>query len=287
MSFSIIDNILTQIFRTTNMFLQSLIPKFFFLLQNTCYELQCPFGKYAWYGKCEKKFSILRDACLCVILYIEVLLDHAMQQMDNNKLDHYLADSTETILHQTLRIAKWDEMVCLVEPIIARTRNDDTRNPAYNISLAIHINSLCNLYDVTENIMKRQLGVTTVNVKNETNMDINIKLNLKRTNDNAGFNTCQSKIMCYGKMRLNNDIVCPQIGLNYSDAERFSSGQKAEVSAFLSFFDSEMTPNKTTTVWVCLEKYLKTISESNGDYPSTADWTVTLISILLVNLGLI
>ena len=259
----------------------------FILFQNTCYELLCPFGKYPWYGKCEKKFSGLKDVCLCAIFYVEVLLDPAMQHMDNDTLDHYLYDAMADVLIHTLKIAKWNETNCEVKSYIARTRNRDELYPAYNVSLSIGINGSCDLYDITENIMNYQLGGTTVKLVNDTILDLSIKINIKDKDDKEGFNTCWAYNRCFGVMRLDNVIVCPQIGLTFSDAERFSTEQRSERATFLSFFDSKMTSNRMTTVWVCLEDYVRIMSTPNGDYRSTPYSTVALLSILLVNLSLI
>ena len=258
----------------------------FLLFQNTCYELLCPFGKYPWYGECKKKFSGLKRVCLCAIFYVEVLLDHTMQGMDNDTLDHYLYDAMQEVLTHTLKIANWNETNCEVDTAyIAKTRNKDELYPSYNVSLSIAITGSCDLYDITENIMNHQLGGTTVKLINDTIMDLNIKINVEDKNDKEGFNTCHYR--CFEVMRLDSDIVCPQIELTFSDAERFSPEQKSERAAFLSFFDSEMKPNRTVTVWVCLEDYVKIMSTSNGDYRSTAYWTVDLLSILLSSLSLI
>ena len=147
------------------------------------------------------------------------------------------------------------------------------------------MNRLCDLYDVTANIMSL-LGGTTIKLLNDTTLNLHIKLNLNDKDDDEGFNICSFYEKCAGVIRLDNEIVCPQIELTYSDAERFSPAQKTERSAFLSFFDSGMAPNAMTTVRVCLEEYMKIMASTNGDCQSSGDWNVILYAMFLVYLAL-
>ena len=206
-------------------------------------------------------------------------------QMDNDTLDNFLYAAMGPVHSHTLKIANWNQTKCHVGSCIAKTQNEDNRYPVYIIPLSIRMNRLCDLYDVTANIMS-QLGGTNVKFLDDTTLDLDIKLILKDKDDDEGFNICSFSNRCAGVMRLDNEIVCPQIELTYSDAERFSPGQKTERSAFLSFFDSGMAPNETTTARVCLEEYLETMSVTNGDCQSSGGWTVILYAMFLVYLTL-
>ena len=208
-----------------------------------------------------------------------------MVQMDNDTLDNFLYAAMGPVLNHTLKIANWNQTKCHVESCIAKTQNKDNRYPVYLVPLSIRMNRLCDLYDVTANIMS-QLGGTTVKFLNDTTLDLDIKLNLNDKDDDEGFNICSFYDECAGVIRLDNEIVCPQIELTYSDAERFSPAQKTERSAFLSFFDSGMVPNAMTAARVCLEEYLETMSATNGVFQTSGSWTVTLYAKFLVYLTL-
>ena len=65
-------------------------------------------------------------------------------------------------------------------------------------------------------------------------------------------------------LRLDNDMVCPQIELFLSDVDAFPNEETKARSVFKSFFDDITTPSEKPVVRVCVDEYLRTMSTVDG-----------------------
>ena len=205
-----------------------------------------------------------------------------MQQMSYSTLKDYLDSAEEQVLNHTSTMAKWGKTECYVRSKIVRIQHEDEEtNPAYGVSFSILLGPSCDLYNATENALNL-IGETTVERTNENRLDLRLRLNFESKEINEEFYNPVFHEECKGRIRLDNDIVCPQIELVFSDAERFSREKKKERFVFLSFFDNIMTLNETTVVRVCVDEYLKAMSTANGGCSFTDAWTVILSLCFLV-----
>ena len=137
-----------------------------------------PFGKYPWYGNCEQKFSGLQNTCLCVVYYVEVLLDYNMQQMNYSSLNDYLDCVEPEILNHIRGLATRGKAGCAIQSEIARNRNEDEITTAFNVSFRMLLGPQCDLYNVTKTVIDLT-GKSTMKRMNNGNMDLMLKLSLQ------------------------------------------------------------------------------------------------------------
>ena len=145
----------------------------YFVLQNKCHGLTCPFGKYPRYGSCEKKFSSFEGACLCVKLFLEIQLgyDKDMQEMNYSAFSDHLDDTTQDIVNDMWELVNRGNARCDIERAVSRNRNIDGTGPTFNVSFSMALGSRCNLYNLTETVIDLT-EETTIDHLNKTRKDI-------------------------------------------------------------------------------------------------------------------
>ena len=245
----------------------------YFVLQNKCRGLMCPFGRYPLYGSCEQKFSSFESTCLCVKLFAEIQLDYDkdMQQMNYSALSDHLDYMKQDVVSDILELINMNNAGCVIQSAIPRNRNIDRTGPTFNASFRMVLGPRCDLYNVTETVIDLT-GKTTIDRLNSIRLDIPQDLD-----------GCFTPFRCILTLRLDNDMACPYIELFLSDAYAFSYEQQKERSVFLTFFDNGMKPGKTSAVKVCVENYLKKMNIASGGCSTSDDLKIFVLFSMLMN----
>ena len=228
-----------------------------------CLGLICPFGKYPLNGQCVQKYLGLRYSCLCVIYYIEVFLDQLkMKQFEYGEFMDYLDFVESEGLNHSLKIALAGRSGCNVTTSqVSKIRFANNFKPTYSVSFLVQTKPTCDLYNVIENALELIDG-SPVNRVINSSVDLRLKISLIT---NGSKTTCGKCYLGLGALiRIDNDILCPQIELDFFDVERFASDeQKKERAIFLAFFDDKVAPSKTK-VRMCIDDYLAAMSTVNS-----------------------
>ena len=245
-----------------------------------CLGLICPFGKYPLNGQCVQKYVGLRHSCLCVFYYIEVFLEPLkMKEFEFGEFMDYLEFVENEGLNHSLKMALAGRSGCNVTTSqVSKIRFANKFQPTYSVSFLVPMKPSCDLYNMIENALEL-IDENPVNRVINDSVDLRLKISLIA---NGSISLCGN---CYHgigfPIRIDNDISCPQIELDFLDVERFSSNeQKKERAIFLSFFDDKAAPSKTK-VRVCIDYYLATMSTVNSGCSTIAASIV--ISFVLIS----